>query len=137
MEYGKKDFRVGDVLKTKAGDLYILVRGDDDEWGVITTSCNGKTPGLCNYIDFDVDGNIIIRGRLRDNGKVVSIARSNCEPGVNRLSEALKYITGRDFKYTWNEVWSSHDELKERNTLEIVAAMKEKGVTFEDIFKAI
>lgn len=27
MEYGKKDFKVGDLLKTKAGDIYILLRG--------------------------------------------------------------------------------------------------------------
>lgn len=137
MEYGKKDFRVGDVLKTKGGDLYILVRGDDDEWGVITTSCNGKTPGLCNYIDFDADGNIVVRGRLHDNGMVVSIARSDCEPGVNRLSEALKYITGRDFKYNWRSVWSSREDQKEKDTMDIIEMMKEKGVTFADIFKAI
>lgn len=136
MEYGKKDFKVGDLLKTKAGDIYILLRGDGDEWGVITTDANGKIPGLCNTVEFKDDGSLYIRGRAKDKGKVVVIMRFDCEPGMNRVSEALKFITKRERCYETKVVWRD-DEDKAQYIDEIVKKMEHDNITLDDIMNAI
>lgn len=134
MEYGKKDFRIGDVLTTKKGHKYILVVDEDGNWGVITTPCNGRTAGLCNYVIFDVDGNMYIDKKKNDNGMVVKVERYDCEPGVNRLSEALKLITGRMFTTKCNVVWTYKGD---DDVDDIVKQMADKGVTIQDVMNKL
>lgn len=134
MEYGKKDFRIGDILTTKKGYKYILVVDEDGSWGVITTPCNGKTPGLCNYVLFDVDGNMYIDKKKDDNGKIVMVERFDCDPGVNRLSEALKFITGRFFSAKIYTIW---EDDKNGDVDDILQQMKDKGVTIDDVMKKL
>lgn len=136
MEYGKKDFKVGDILKTKAGDIYILLRGDGDEWGVITTDANGKTPGLCNTVEFKEDGSLYIKGRAKNNGKVVVILRFECEPGMNRVSEALKLIIKRERCYETKVIWRDGED-KAQYIEEIVKKMEHDNITLDDIMNAI
>lgn len=137
MEYGKKDFMVGDVLVTKTNQRYVLVVDEKGNWGVISGDGPKQIPGLANYIEFDRDGNFYVTKKKGDNGKVVRVYRFDCEPGVNRLSEALKMLTGRAVLAEKDVIWSADDDKKAEAIKENLEKMYRQGITGAEILEML
>lgn len=136
--YGAKDLSVGDVLTTKGGGKYIVVIADmvndnTPKWGVISGDGEGQIPGLSNEFSFDEADNMVIKGRIRDNGVVIRVERFDCESSTNRLSEALKMLTARGYKYQKHTVWSCGKTEVEKQVEKIVKNVQDGGYSVKEL----
>ena len=105
-----KDFRVAMVLTTKDGSKYVVVADDNGHHDVIRL--NGDKPGNSNGLEINNAGFLAVcGGKNGDNGReIIKIEEFDAVPTRNRLSEALKFITGRPFTEKLVTVWEREDE---------------------------
>lgn len=95
--------KVGMVLTVKNGDKYVVVADDNGHHDVISL-VNGKSAG----IEIGT-GKIAVAGGLRGSRDVVKIEAFDALPTRNRLSEALKILTGEPFAHDIMTVWVAED----------------------------
>lgn len=134
--YGTKDLSAGDILITKAGKKYIVMigeNGDKISWFVVAGNGDDQIAGLSNSFMFDDDGNMVIKGKARDNGNVVEVKRFNCEPVSNRVSEALKMLTGRNPSYNLKTIWKADNKDLEKDMETIIKEANLKGYTIDEM----
>lgn len=97
------DLRVGMVLTVKNGDKYVVIADDHGHHDVINLT-NGKSNGI------EVGtGKIAVVGSSRGNRDVVKIEEFKAVPTRNRLSEALKFMTGAAFTERLEVIWTAED----------------------------
>lgn len=102
------DLRVGMVVTTKNGSMYVVVADDNGHHDVIRL--NGNKPGCSNGIEVGNNRLAICGGKAGDNGRVVvKVQEFTGVPTRNRLSEALKFLTGREFTEKLETVWELDD----------------------------
>lgn len=96
--------KVGMVLTVKNGDKYVVVADDAGHHDVINLM-NGKSNGI------EVGtGKIAVCGSTKGSRDVVKIEEfTDAVPTRNRLSEALKFMTGRRFTEDLVTVWTAED----------------------------
>lgn len=140
--YGAKDLMAGDVITTKCGYKYIVLVVDQNKdgtvkWGLISGDGNGQVPGMSNSFSFDENGNMVVAGRARDNGVVTVVERFDCDPIANRISEALKMLTGRAYKYHKKVIWRSGKDKRDADMKEFVDRAKAKGYTVQQLLDYI
>lgn len=102
------DLQFGMVLTTKNGSKYVVVADENLHHSVIRL--DGNKPGNHNELEVG-NGKIAVRGgKVGDNGReVVKVEEFVCQPGGNRFSEALKFITGRPFTADLITIWTAVD----------------------------
>ena len=105
-----KDFRVAMVVTTRNGSKYVIVADDNGHHDAIRL--NGDKPGNSNGLEINNAGSLAVcGGKNGDNGReIVKIEEFDAVPTRNRLSEALKFITGRPFTEKLVTVWEREDE---------------------------
>lgn len=102
------DLQFGMVLTTKNGSKYVVIADENLHHSVIRL--NGDKPGNHNELEVG-NGKIAVRGgKPGDNGReVIKVQEFVCQPGGNRFSEALKFITGRPFVAELETIWTAVD----------------------------
>ena len=95
--------KVGMVLTVKNGDRYVVVADDNGHHDVISL-----VTGLSNGLEVRTD-KIAVCGGKKDGRDVVKVEEFTGLPTRNRLSEALKFITGRAFTERLETVWVAED----------------------------
>ena len=130
------DLRVGMVLTTKNGSKYTVIADDNGHHDVIRL--NGDKPGTSNGIEVGNNRLAVCGGKANDNGRViVKVEEFSGVPTRNRLSEALKFLTGRAFTEKLSVVWEAEDpavaKAKAEYEYSMAAFMKAK----ENYFKLL
>lgn len=97
------DLKVAMILTVKNGDKYVVVADDNGHHDVINLM-NGKSNG----IEVGTD-KLAVCGGTKGSRDVVKIEEFEAVPTRNRLSEALKYMTGRCFTECLSTVWTAED----------------------------
>lgn len=127
-----KDFRVAMVLTTRNGSKYAVVADDNGHHDVIRL--NGDKPGNSNGLEINNAGRLAVcGGKNGDNGReIIKIEEFDAIPTRNRLSEALKFLTGRPFTEKLVTVWEYEDDekaelRKEAERLERLAEIARKN----------
>lgn len=95
--------KVGMVLTVKNGDRYTVVADDNGHHDVISL-----VTGCSNGIEVGT-GRVAVCGGKNGNRDVVKIEQFKGVPTRNRLSEALKFLTGRAFTCALETVWTAED----------------------------
>lgn len=95
--------QVGMVLTVRNGDRYAVVADDNGHHDVISL-----VTGCSNGIEVGT-GRVAVCGGKKGGRDVVKIEQFKGVPTRNRLSEALKFLTGRTFSCELETVWTAED----------------------------
>lgn len=98
------DLRVGDVLTVRNGTKYAVVADDNGHHDVINL-----TDGKSNGIEVGTERLAVCGSNGKNGREVVSVHRFDAVPARNRLSEALKFMTGRRFTEPMHVIWEAKD----------------------------
>lgn len=96
------DLRVGMVLTTKSGSNYVVVADDNGHHDVINLGT-----GKSNGIEVGTGRIAVTGGNTVGSRNVVKIEEFDAIPTRNRLSEALKIMTGKPFTEELVTVWTA------------------------------
>lgn len=124
--FTNNDLKVGDIVTVRNGDLYTVVADDNGHHDVIKLT--GGKP-LSNGIEVG-SGRLAVTGGNKKNGRdIVKVQRFDAMPARNRLSEALKTLTGHAYTEVLTVVWTEEDP-------KVTAAKKKVADIQEQLAKA-
>lgn len=107
--FTNNDLRVGMVLTCKNGNRYAVIADDNGHHDVINVTAGSKNCGCSNGVEVGT-GRLAVCGGNSDGGRdVVKIQEFAAVPARNRLSEALKFMTGKRMTETLVTVWEKED----------------------------
>ena len=104
MTMTNNSLRVGMVLTCKNDNKYVVVADDNGHHDVINLA-----NGLSNGIEVGTGKIAVCGGNGKDGRDVVKIEEFQAVPTRNRLSEALKFMTGRAFTERLTTIWVAED----------------------------
>lgn len=118
------DVKVGMILTTKNGSKYVVVADDNGHHDVIRL--NGNKPGNSNGLEIGNGRFAVCGGKAGEDGRVVvKVEEFDAVPTRNRLSEALKMLTGRPFTERLTTVWTAVDPVKKAKMDKLDALLAE------------
>ena len=107
--FTNNDVRVGQILTTKNGSKYVVVADDNGHHDVINVTPGGKP--VSNGVEV-ASGRMAVCGGKNGSRDVVMVEEFVACPTRNRLSEALKTLTGHPYTEKLAVIWSSAHEQK-------------------------